>query len=175
MTPLGFISYKFLLEFLINCHINYLIISYLAWWKVTLGFFIRKDEEKVIELFDAIGKLKAQFDSIERPNLELENPPPKTETPPTEKQQDAASASAQGADPSKVQTGKMLKSPTAKSDQVLDHEAELARLESEFGGVGQEYSTEEIGDWEFDELERELTSGNSATAQWDDSLTILGY
>ncbi|KAI9127957.1 hypothetical protein K1719_000950 [Acacia pycnantha] len=129
------------------------------------GKISRKDEEKVIELFDAIGKLKAQFDSIERPNLELENPPPKTETPPAEKQQDDASAPAQGADPSKAQTGKKLKSPTAKSDQVLDHEAELARLESEFGGVGQEYSTEEIGDWEFDELERELTSGNSATTQ----------
>ncbi|KAK4284086.1 hypothetical protein QN277_000962 [Acacia crassicarpa] len=129
------------------------------------GKISRKDEEKVIELFDAVGKLKAQFDSIERPNLELENPPPKTETLPTEKQQDAASAPAQGADPSKAQTGKKLKSPTAKSDQVLDHEAELARLESEFGGVGQEYSTDEIGDWEFDELEREFTSGNSATTQ----------
>ncbi|XP_054786590.1 uncharacterized protein LOC129292915 [Prosopis cineraria] len=124
------------------------------------GKISRKDEEKVVELFDAISKLRAQFESIERPNLELENPAPKTETPPTEKQHDGTSASVQGsADPSKMQTGKKPKSPTAKSDQVLDHEAELAKLESEFGGVGQEYSAEEVGDWEFDELEKELTSG----------------
>ncbi|XP_028801490.1 spindle pole body component 110 [Neltuma alba] len=126
------------------------------------GKISRKNEEKVIELFDAISKLRAQFESIERPNLELEKPAPNTETPPTEKQHDGTSAPAQGADASKMQTGKKPKSPTAKSDQVLDHEAELAKLESEIGGAGQEYSTEEIGDWEFDELERELTSGNSA-------------
>lgn len=128
-----------------------------------MGFSSRKNEEKVIELFDAISKLKEQFESIERPNLEIENPEPKT---PADKQHDdATSAPAEGAEPSKAQTGKKPKSPTTKSDQALDHEAELAKLESEFGGVGQEYSTEEIGDWEFDELERELTSGNATTTQ----------
>ncbi|KAJ9541080.1 hypothetical protein OSB04_027586 [Centaurea solstitialis] len=50
-----------------------------------------------------------------------------------------------------------VKSPGGKSDQGLDPEAEIAKLESEFGKVNQEYTEEEIGDWEFDELEKELS------------------
>lgn len=52
--------------------------------------------------------------------------------------------------------------PAPKSEQVLDAEAELAQLESEFGKVNPDYSAGDIGDWEFDELERELRSGDSA-------------
>lgn len=129
-----------------------------------MAFSFRKDEPKVIELFDAIEKLRTHFDSIERPNLEIENPPVKSDIDPTEKQQDGTSAPAQGTEPSKTQSDEKPKSPTVKADQVLDHEAELAKLESVFGNVGQEYSTEEINDWEFDELERELTSGNSTAS-----------
>lgn len=53
--------------------------------------------------------------------------------------------------------------PSAKTEEVLDPEAELAKLESEFGQVYRNYSAEEIGDWEFDELEKELKSRESAT------------
>lgn len=94
----------------------------------------------------------------------MENPTPKTEAPPTEKQQDGTSASTDSTESSETQTHEQPKSSASKADQVLDHEAELAKLESEFGKVGQEYSTGEIGDWEFDELERQLTSSHSATS-----------
>ncbi|XP_004497325.1 uncharacterized protein [Cicer arietinum] len=153
------------------------------------GKISRKDEERVKELFDAIEKLRTQFESIERPVLQLESPTAKTETLPSEKKSDGTpsppasvrgtefsktetdeqpkspspSASVRGTEFSKTETDEQPKSPSVKSDQVWDHEAELAKLESEFGKVGQDYSAEEIGDWEFDELEREFVSGNSAT------------
>ncbi|KAG4998756.1 hypothetical protein JHK85_030195 [Glycine max] len=128
------------------------------------GKISRKDEERVIELFDAIEKLRTQFESIERPILEIEIPA-KAETPPLEKKSDATpsvsvpaqGAAAQGIELSKPETDEQPKSPSVKTDQILDHEAELAKLESEFGKVSKDYSAEEIGDWEFDELERELS------------------
>ncbi|CAK8574349.1 unnamed protein product [Lathyrus sativus] len=130
------------------------------------GNITRKDEEKVKELFEAIEKLRIQFEAIERPILEIESPPVKTERLPSEKKSDSipspSSASVQGTEFSKTETDEQPKSPSVKPDQVLDHEAELAKLESEFGKVStQDYSTEEINDWEFDELEREFESGST--------------
>ncbi|XP_057735015.1 uncharacterized protein LOC130950510 [Arachis stenosperma] len=123
----------------------------------------RKDEERVKELFDAIEKLRTKFEAIERPNLEIESPPEKSESPLAEKKLDdtpaaSAPAPAPGTEILKTETEKRSKPPSAKGDDIFDHEAELAKLESEFGKVSQDYSGEEIGDWEFDELERELSS-----------------
>lgn len=56
-------------------------------------------------------------------------------------------------------------SGAVKVEKVLNPEDELAKLESEFGKVGHDYSTDEIGEWEFDELERELRSGDSSTTK----------
>ncbi|KAL8246714.1 hypothetical protein R6Q59_007930 [Mikania micrantha] len=113
----------------------------------------RKEDTRIKELFENIEKLRVKFDSIERPNLEMENPDREEET------NDAVS-STKPADKSQPQTKpseQLVKSPSAKSDQGLDPEAELAKLESEFGKVNREYTEEEIGDWEFDELEKELS------------------
>lgn len=53
------------------------------------------------------------------------------------------------------------KKPSAtKAEQI--YEAELAKLESESGNIKQDFSAEEIGGWEFDELENELNSGTRA-------------
>ncbi|CAL0320644.1 unnamed protein product [Lupinus luteus] len=132
------------------------------------GKFSRKDEGRVKELFDAIEKLQTQFEFIERPILEIESPNTEAETPPAEKKPDATpSATTQGTtEISKTQRDEQPKSHSVKADQVFDHEAELAKLESEFGNVSQDYLAGEIDDWEFDELERELVSGNnSATSK----------
>ena len=113
----------------------------------------RKDDPKVKELFDDIEKLRSEFDSIERPTLEMETPKAAT---PTEKLQESLL-------PCPTLESTQPKPDTKKipeSQPALDPAAELAKLESEFGKVGQDYSAAEIGDWEFDELERELRSGD---------------
>ncbi|KAM0021884.1 hypothetical protein Hdeb2414_s0023g00622251 [Helianthus debilis subsp. tardiflorus] len=121
----------------------------------------RKEDTRIKELFENIEKLRVKFDSIERPNLEMENPDEVEETADAE-------TSTKPADKPQTQTQiqtetrtneQGAKSPTAKGDQGqgLDPEAELAKLESEFGKVNREYTEEEIGDWEFDELEKELS------------------
>lgn len=126
----------------------------------------RKDDPRVKELFDDIEKLREQFEAIERPNLQLENPTPKSETSSSEKPQSGPSTlPTESTGAQKADTDKHPGSGKVKAEQMLDTEAELAKLESEFGKVGQDYSAEEIGDWEFDELERELRSGDSSKAK----------
>ncbi|CAL9007932.1 unnamed protein product [Prunus brigantina] len=126
----------------------------------------RKDDPRVKELFDDIEKLREQFEAIERPNLQLENPTPKSETSSSEKPLSGPSTlPTESTGAQKADTDKHPGSGKVKAEQMLDTEAELAKLESEFGKVGQDYSAEEIGDWEFDELERELRSGDSSKAK----------
>lgn len=124
----------------------------------------RRDDSRVKELFDDIDKLREKFDSIERPNLEIETPPPKPENESREEVQSSVlEPPAEGSKNSKPETGKQPqpKLPADKAEQTLDAAAELAKLESEFGKVSHDYSAEEIGEWEFDELESELRSGDS--------------
>lgn len=121
----------------------------------------RRDDSKVRELFDDIEKLRQEFELIERPTLEMESPDREPETPTSEKPQEAFAPSATGeAESSKAKKEEHLEPSEEKTEQILDHdyEAELAMLESEFGPVGEEYTSEEIGGWEFDELEKELAA-----------------
>ncbi|KAJ9175623.1 hypothetical protein P3X46_014163 [Hevea brasiliensis] len=127
----------------------------------------RKDDAKIKELFDDIEKLRKEFESVERPNLEIETPPtPKSETA-SEKPLEVASPRKLMQNPSSPKSGTDVepKAPAVEEHQMLDPAAELAKLESEFGKDARDYSTEEIGDWEFDELERELRSGDTATSK----------
>lgn len=125
------------------------------------------------ELLDEVEKLRAEFESIERPNLEMETPSPRGETssPKAETPRGVhpkapfQSLAVGSSETPKAGAGKHPDSPSVKVDKALDPEAELATLESEFGKVGQNYSGEEIDDWEFDELERELRSGDSASGK----------
>ena len=119
----------------------------------------RRDDSKVRELFDDIDKLRQEFELIERPTLEMESPDREPETPTSEEPQEAFAPSAtREAGSAKAKKEEHLEPSEQKTEQVLDHEAELAKLESEFGQVGEEYTSEEIGGWEFDELEKELAA-----------------
>lgn len=129
----------------------------------------RKENTRIKQLFESIEKLRVKFDSIERPNLEMENPDQEEETPETEanrkpveseshpKQKGAEKPETQTQTQKKEQQVKLAGGAKGDQGQGLDPEAELAKLESEFGKVNREYTEEEIGDWEFDELEKELS------------------
>lgn len=122
--------------------------------------FCRQDDPEVKELFDAIEHIKKEFESIERPTLEIETPSPKGERASEERQHEGfpESQTIEAAPSKKEESPKTVSAPV---DQSLDPEAELAKLESEFGNMSRDYTAEEIGGWEFDELEQELKSGHS--------------
>ncbi|XP_026661982.2 myosin-9 isoform X2 [Phoenix dactylifera] len=133
----------------------------------------RKDDPEAKELFDFVEKMRAEFESIERPILEIETPK-ETLTPSEERSQKGPSDDTTQSNSSKskgVESPKSTsnskskgvespKSPQAAAER-MDPESELAKLELEFGKVSKDYSTDEIGGWEFDELEQELRSGIS--------------
>ncbi|KAK2633794.1 hypothetical protein Ddye_028586 [Dipteronia dyeriana] len=144
----------------------------------------RKDDTRVKELFDDIEKLRQEFESIERPNLELEARIPRSDAPSNEKSlgspanppieetpalkpekiehPEAGAVKAEGTPALKPEKIKHPEARVVKEEPVLDPDSDLAQLESEFGKVGNDYATEEIGDWEFDELEKELKSDSTS-------------
>ncbi|KAE8712118.1 putative receptor-like protein kinase [Hibiscus syriacus] len=109
----------------------------------------RKGGPKVKELFNDIEKLRTEFEAIERPALEIETP--KFDTP-----NENLQTSPESTRPKPEAT-----KDNPEAQLLLDPAAELAKLESEFGKGSQDYSADEIGDWEFDELEKELRSGDT--------------
>ncbi|XP_057989480.1 nuclear matrix constituent protein 1-like isoform X3 [Hevea brasiliensis] len=130
------------------------------------GAVCRKDDAKIKELFDDIEKLRKEFESIGRPNLEIEYPPtPKAETASEKPLGSPTRKSMQNPSSPKSEPDGQPKASAVEEQQMLDPAAELAKLESEFKKDARDYSTEEIGDWEFDELERELMSGDTATGK----------
>ncbi|KAJ9694577.1 hypothetical protein PVL29_010183 [Vitis rotundifolia] len=106
----------------------------------------RKDDQKVQELFDALEKMKDEFESIERPTLEIETPTRRSSQPP--------SLETPQKNPSGYLKHVMPEYKSIKRDKALDREAELLELESEFGESSRDPSSDEISDWVCDELER---------------------
>lgn len=139
-----------------------------------------RDDPEVKELFDAIDKMRVEFESIERPTLEIEFPEEKV-IPSDKKLQKSLSGAERSeekvasprdkAEKSSVPISQTTsprptatKSPKSKpgaTEQLADTETELAKLEQEFGESSRDYTSEEIGGWEFDELEQELRSSLS--------------
>ncbi|KAJ9185177.1 hypothetical protein P3X46_004837 [Hevea brasiliensis] len=115
----------------------------------------RKDDERIKELFNALEKLKEEFESIKRPVLEVEKiqrsqspSSPHVCLSPSSKQ---AFETAQNKHHKK---GKLSLLNGRKSPALV----ELEQLESELGKDDTDYLTDEIGEWEFDALEKELNA-----------------
>ncbi|XP_039037644.1 uncharacterized protein LOC120175006 [Hibiscus syriacus] len=119
----------------------------------------RKDDPKVKELFDDIEKLRAEFETIERSLLEIGTP--KVDSL-DEKPQETLSPHAplESAQPEPETKGTPQNASGARRCSRTSKSQE-----SEFGKVTQDYTSEEIGEWEFDEHERELISGDSASGK----------
>ena len=136
----------------------------------------RRDDPEVKELFDSIDKMRVDFESIKRPKLEIELPeekvihsvkPQKTssggEVPEEKVASPKGKAEKRGvrASESSSPKSRAIKSPKSApgtTKQQFDTESELTKLEQEFGEASRDYTTDEIGGWEFDELEQELRS-----------------
>ncbi|KAF8396713.1 hypothetical protein HHK36_018340 [Tetracentron sinense] len=129
------------------------------------GKISRKDDPRIKELLDALEKLREEFESIERPTLEIEIPTTREEELSTERPHESSSPPPQTTETPKSKKNEPPQPLTVNTEQAFDTEAELSKLESEFGKVSRDYSTEEISGWEFDELEKELRSGDSATSK----------
>lgn len=138
------------------------------------GNILGRDDPEVKELFNAIEKMRGDFESIERPVLEIEIPDEKVilseekvqkslsravpeEKTVATKEITVKNSSSQPTSP-KPKATEPPKSGSVTTERPMDTESELAKLEQEFGEVNRDYSTDEIGGWEFDELEQELRS-----------------
>ena len=122
-----------------------------------IHLYCRKDDDKIKELFNAIETLKAELESIERPIIEIETPTQRSETPFNSKNNKSPSTifSKQTPEtPKHIQ--EVVDSSLIKEKKRMDSEAELTELGLELGGGGRSDSPEEINDWEFDALEKDL-------------------
>lgn len=131
--------------------------------------FFRQDDEEIRNLFSEIEKLRETFEAVERPTLDIEVR--KAKEPTKDKSELSRSTSTKdksGSGHSPVQAPSLPKdvpveSPKSpvKSEQLLDPDSELAKLELEFGKVNKDH--EEISGWDFDELEEELRADISSS------------
>lgn len=113
-------------------------------------FSSRKDNQKVKELFDALEKLKHEFESIGRPRLEIETPTQNQETPSSDRpHQSPHPTSKQSVGTLQNKQDKVNHSSSNKIVNPSDRVAEVAKKESEFGKVSGDDLANEIGEWEI--------------------------
>lgn len=113
------------------------------------GIF-RKDNQKVKELFDALEKLKDEFESIGRPRLEIETPTQNQENPSSDRpHQSPHPTSKQSVGTLENKQDKVNHSSSIKIVNTSDRVAKVAKKESEFGKVNGDVLADEIGEWEI--------------------------
>lgn len=108
------------------------------------GIF-RKDKEKVTELLDAIQKIKDEFESIERPKLQIEIPIERSETPPSQIHSKIPPFPTT-TDNKQKQEKRVKKSPSITAKTIS-----IAELDKS----SEDDSAEEISEWEFDALDKD--------------------
>ncbi|CAI8602696.1 unnamed protein product [Vicia faba] len=106
----------------------------------------RKDKDKVTELLHAIEKTKQEFESIERPKLQIEAPIEKSETPSS--QTHSATPSPTSKRPNKNKQDKKKKSSSFTMKTISIEELDKS---------SEDDSEEEISGWEFDAIDKDHT------------------
>ncbi|XP_057972268.1 uncharacterized protein LOC131160514 isoform X2 [Malania oleifera] len=121
----------------------------------------RKDDQRVKELFDALERMKDEFQSIERPVLDIETPRKGAQVASEKEPPESPSFSPKKtAEPLDWKQDGKSRSPTSQEEKLVGPDVELAKLESEPQKDSRDYLAEEITDWEFDELEKELKTND---------------
>ncbi|XP_011007319.1 PREDICTED: coiled-coil domain-containing protein 18 isoform X3 [Populus euphratica] len=116
----------------------------------------RKNDERVKELFSAVEKMKEGIESIQRPVLEVENATQQSHSQSSDSPRlDPSSSSKQTFEAPGKKEEKESGSPPVNRGSVVT-QADLEKLGSELGKDEEGYATEDIGEWEFDELEKEV-------------------
>ncbi|XVF76563.1 hypothetical protein PTKIN_Ptkin13bG0275900 [Pterospermum kingtungense] len=105
----------------------------------------RRNDERVKELFDDLEYIKKEFESIERPTLEVETPMQKSQSPASAKS--THSAKSQDSPWSRIKLS-LKKSESKKMKFELENDDESSE-------------TEEIVEWEYDAFEKDLKPSNS--------------
>lgn len=116
----------------------------------------RKNDDRVKELFSAVEKMEEEIKSIQRPVLEVENPTQQSHSQSSDSPRvDPSSSSKQTFEAPGKKEANGSGSPPVKRGNVVT-QADLEKLGSDLGKDEEGYATEDIGEWEFDELEKEV-------------------
>ncbi|GLT89659.1 hypothetical protein SLE2022_076360 [Rubroshorea leprosula] len=107
----------------------------------------RKNDEKARELFDVLEDIKMEFESIERPTLEIETPSHASQSPSITKSLKTSWSSKS-----------LGKQSSKKGEKKSSRKEEAGKPKFDLGldaGDHSDEETEEIGDWEFDAFEKD--------------------
>ncbi|KAK3445301.1 hypothetical protein EUGRSUZ_A01215 [Eucalyptus grandis] len=115
----------------------------------------RKDHEKVEKLFAALEKIKSEFDSIQRPGLEIETPTQKSQNPLTNGYP-ISSSSVSGKASKNFREDEVTDGSSIKVEKTSNTTSKPEKLEFDYEKAERDHLTDEIGDWESDELEKEF-------------------
>lgn len=108
----------------------------------------RKDHDKVKELLEAIGKLKEEFKSIERPKLDVETPTQRSEAPSSQ----TSTKSGSPKTPSAANGYRPIE--PLKSLSIAKRNSESSEIQAHLEKICGDDSPDEISEWEFDANER---------------------